>query len=109
MDVVFACVFTCMLLMQTRLVCVYLCVCECVLELFLETAAVESIIRYASTDIPRMPSGVSDPSGETIAETKEIDTHTRGSGIPPSFPKGQLHSVGTHSAVTQSSRGHLFL
>jgi len=33
----------------------------------------------------------------------------RGSGIPPSFPKGQLHSVGTHTAVAQSSRGHLFL
>lgn len=82
---------------------------ECVLELFLETAAVESIIRSASTDIPRMPRSVSDPSGENIAETKEIDTHTRGSGIPPSFPKGQLHSAGTYSAVTQSSRGHLSL
>lgn len=51
--------------------------CVCVLlKLFLETAAVESIIHSASTDIPRMPSSVSDPSGESIGETKETGTHT---------------------------------
>lgn len=45
-----------------------------VLELFLETAAVEGIMQSANTDIPRMPSSVSDPGGGNIAETK--DTHT---------------------------------
>lgn len=52
-----------------------LCVNECVLKLFLETAAVESIIRSASTDIPRMPNLVSDPGGENIAEIIETDAH----------------------------------
>lgn len=99
-------IYICVGHVNTAGVCV--CVCVRVLKLFLETAAVKSIIGSASTNIPRMPSSVSDPSGETTAETKEIDTHTGGSGIPASFPKGRLYSAGTHSAVTHSSRGHLF-
>lgn len=59
-------------------VCVCVCVCVCVhvvLKLFLEAAAVESINHSARTDIPRMPSLVSDPSGENIGQTRKTHTH----------------------------------
>lgn len=91
--------------------CLVVCrLCVCVLKLFLETAAVGGrvrrggIIRSTSTDIPRMPSSVSDPCGENIAETKA----RRGSGIPPSFPKGLVRSGGTHSAGAQRAQGDTY-
>lgn len=87
--------------------CVCVCVFECVLELFLETAAVGSIIRSGSADIPRMPSRASDPGGENIGETKETDTREE-VAFHRFFRRGQLRSAGTRSAVTHTALGDTY-